>query len=146
MQLFSEDYLMHYGVKGMKWKKRKGPVPETDTGTGERVADIQGAYDAHRRKMAENKNFERYDSYRYGAHNFQDKRSIRDRGGNYSIKDKQMRQMRIDYRKKKYERDNAKPKLTNDHTTAVRKTKVKNLSSSQKQRIRQKLAKLTGRR
>lgn len=23
MELFSEDYLMHYGVKGMKWKKRK---------------------------------------------------------------------------------------------------------------------------
>lgn len=22
-QLFSEDYLMHHGVKGMKWKKRK---------------------------------------------------------------------------------------------------------------------------
>lgn len=23
MQLFSEDYLMHYGIKGMKWKKKK---------------------------------------------------------------------------------------------------------------------------
>lgn len=24
MQFFSDDYLMHYGIKGMKWKKRKG--------------------------------------------------------------------------------------------------------------------------
>lgn len=24
MQFFSEDYLMHYGVKGMKWKKKHG--------------------------------------------------------------------------------------------------------------------------
>ena len=24
MQFFSEDYLMHYGIKGMKWKKKKG--------------------------------------------------------------------------------------------------------------------------
>lgn len=24
MKLFSEDYLMHYGVKGMKWKKKHG--------------------------------------------------------------------------------------------------------------------------
>jgi len=23
MQLFSDDYLMHYGVKGMRWKKKK---------------------------------------------------------------------------------------------------------------------------
>lgn len=27
MQLFSEDYLMHYGVKGMKWKKKKAQPP-----------------------------------------------------------------------------------------------------------------------
>ena len=29
MQFFSDDYLMHYGVKGMKWKKHK--VPEVKT-------------------------------------------------------------------------------------------------------------------
>lgn len=28
MQLFSEDYLMHYGVKGMKWKKKKAQPPK----------------------------------------------------------------------------------------------------------------------
>lgn len=30
MQLFSEDYLMHYGIKGMKWKKRKKPEEVKD--------------------------------------------------------------------------------------------------------------------
>lgn len=25
MHFFSDDYLMHYGIKGMKWKKKKGP-------------------------------------------------------------------------------------------------------------------------
>lgn len=25
MQFFSDEYLMHYGVKGMKWKKKKKP-------------------------------------------------------------------------------------------------------------------------
>lgn len=32
MQFFSEDYLMHWGVKGMKWKKKKKPeLPEDIT-------------------------------------------------------------------------------------------------------------------
>lgn len=25
MQFFSDEYLMHYGIKGMKWKKKKKP-------------------------------------------------------------------------------------------------------------------------
>lgn len=141
MQLFSEDYLMHYGVKGMKWKKRKGAVQETDTGTGERVADIQGAYDAHRKKMAENKNFERYDSYRYGAHNFQAKRSIRDRGGNYSTRDKQMQQMRRNWRAKKYTRDQATPE--------ARAERQKRLNASKRRmqigRIKRRVQGLIGR-
>lgn len=30
MQLFSDDYLMHYGIKGMKWKKKKKKKEEID--------------------------------------------------------------------------------------------------------------------
>lgn len=38
MQFFSDDYLMHYGVKGMKWKKKKfgpgdGRPEDTNKGT-----------------------------------------------------------------------------------------------------------------
>lgn len=29
MQLFSDEYLMHYGIKGMKWKKKKFRTPES---------------------------------------------------------------------------------------------------------------------
>ena len=39
MKYFSDDYLMHYGVKGMKWKKKRKPGEldaETDTATGEK--------------------------------------------------------------------------------------------------------------
>ena len=32
MQFFSDEYLMHYGIKGMKWKKKKKPeLPEDIT-------------------------------------------------------------------------------------------------------------------
>ena len=29
MQFFSDEYLMHYGIKGMKWKKHKKPEDKT---------------------------------------------------------------------------------------------------------------------
>lgn len=38
MRFFTDDYLAHYGIKGMKWKKRKPGEfeAETDTKTGEK--------------------------------------------------------------------------------------------------------------
>lgn len=36
MEFFSDDYLMHYGVKGMKWKKRKGGLlPDDNNSVGD---------------------------------------------------------------------------------------------------------------
>lgn len=36
MRFFSDDYLMHYGVKGMKWKKRKGGLlPDDNNSVGD---------------------------------------------------------------------------------------------------------------
>lgn len=47
MQLFSEDYLMHYGVKGMKWKKHKVPEVKTpeeylDEAYRDKVGSLEG--------------------------------------------------------------------------------------------------------
>lgn len=70
---YSEDYLMHYGVKGMKWGHRKSRAElEREAGTfrasnGMKVAPSKNAYVRTMRKVAANRSVEKLSNATYRA-------------------------------------------------------------------------------
>lgn len=68
---YSEDYLMHYGVKGMKWGHRKSRAElEKEAGTfrasnGMKVAPSKNAYVRTMRKVAANRGVEKLSNATY---------------------------------------------------------------------------------
>lgn len=77
MKLFSDDYLMHYGIKGMKWKKRKAPdggytdtdtIDESASETARRM-DLEKQYSTNRHNLKTRDDFERMARVRRIAQN-----------------------------------------------------------------------------
>lgn len=52
MTLTYDDYLAHYGVKGMKWGKRKARGSDSDKSSSDRTPEEQAARKARRKKVA----------------------------------------------------------------------------------------------
>lgn len=73
MYNYSEDYLMHYGIKGMKWGHRKSRTElEREAGTfrasnGMKVAPSKNAYVRTMRKVAANRGVEKLSNATYRA-------------------------------------------------------------------------------
>lgn len=90
MEFFTQDYLMHYGVKGMKWKKRKAgenDIRETDTGTGKRVTDMDRAMSIYRGRLSDANRihgFYRSAALATGDHQHYNKVATNEEGRNWS--------------------------------------------------------------
>jgi len=55
MEFFSDDYLMHYGVRGMKWKKRKAAIELNGAGD----YSIETSPGGHQVHLGRNRDMER---------------------------------------------------------------------------------------